>query len=69
MDTLLRNVVASTVYAVLGIVILFAAFFAVDKLTPGHLWNEILKEKNTAIAVLMGCLGIGISIIIAASIH
>ena len=69
MDILLKNVLASTVYAVLGIVILMAAFMAVDRLTPGHLWNEILQEKNSAIAVLMGCLGIGISIIIAASIH
>ncbi|MBI3790830.1 MAG: DUF350 domain-containing protein [Gemmatimonadetes bacterium] len=69
MDTLLKNVVASSVYAVLGIVILFVAFWVVDRLTPGHLWNEILKDKNSAIAILMGCLGIGISIIIAASIH
>ena len=69
MDTLLKNATASIVYAVLGIVILLGAFMAVDKLTPGHLWNEILQQKNTAIAILMGCLGIGISIIIAASIH
>ena len=69
MDILLKNVTASIIYAVLGIVILLGAFMAVDKLTPGHLWNEILQQKNTAIAILMGCLGIGISIIIAASIH
>ncbi len=69
MDILLKNVTASVVYAVLGIVILLGAFVAVDKLTPGHLWNEILQQKNSAIAILMGCLGIGISIIIAASIH
>ncbi len=69
MDTLVKNVTASVVYAVLGIVILFGTFVAVDKLTPGHLWNEILQQKNMAIAVLMGCMGIGISIIIAASIH
>lgn len=69
METLGKNVIASLIYAVLGIVILLGAFVVVDKLTPGHLWNEILREKNTAIAILMGCLGIGISIIIAASIH
>lgn len=69
MDILLKNVTASIIYAVLGIIILLGAFVAVDKLTPGHLWNEILQQKNSAIAILMGCLGIGISIIIAASIH
>ena len=69
MDILLKNATASIVYAVLGIVILLGAFVVIDKLTPGHLWNEILQQKNMAIAILMGCLGIGISIIIAASIH
>ena len=69
MDTLLKNILASTTYAILGIVILLGASIVVDRLTPGHLWTEILKEKNTAIAILMGCLGIGVSIIIAASIH
>jgi uncharacterized membrane protein YjfL (UPF0719 family) len=49
--------------------LLLVAFITVDRLTPGDLWNEILREKNSAIAILMGCLGIGISIIIAASIH
>ena len=69
METLGKNIVASLIYAVLGIVVLLGAFMAVDRLTPGDLWMEVLKEKNQAVAVLMGCLGIGISIIIAASIH
>ena len=69
MDNLLRNGAAVVIYAVLGIVIYITAFIVVDKITPGHLWNELLEKRNTAIALFMGALGIGISIIIAASIH
>jgi putative membrane protein len=69
MENLLRNSAAVVIYAVLGIVIYILAFMVVDKITPGHLWNELLEKRNTAIALFMGALGIGISIIIAASIH
>ena len=69
MDNLLRNSASVVIYSVLGIVVYIAAFVLVDKITPGHLWGELLEKRNTAIALFMGALGIGISIIIAASIH
>ena len=69
MGNLLRNGAAVVIYALLGIAIYITAFIVVDKITPGNLWNELLEKRNTAIALFMGALGIGISIIIAASIH
>jgi uncharacterized membrane protein YjfL (UPF0719 family) len=57
------------VYSVLGIVIFAVAFAAVDKLTPYHLWKEIVEDKNVALAVLIGALSIGMCIIIAAAVH
>jgi putative membrane protein len=57
------------VYSVLGIVIFAVAFAAVDKLTPYHLWKEIVEDKNIALAVLIGALSIGMCIIIAAAVH
>ena len=69
MDNLLRNGAAVVIYAVLCIVIYITAFIVVDKITPGNLWNELLEKRNTAIALFMGAMGIGLSIIIAASIH
>jgi uncharacterized membrane protein YjfL (UPF0719 family) len=41
----------------------------VDRLTPYHLWKEIVDEKNTALAIVVGALAIGISIIISAAIR
>jgi putative membrane protein len=67
--TLLSNFVAAVVFALLGIVILFGSFFMIDRLTPYTLWKEIIDEHNTALAILIGALALGISIIVAAAIH
>ena len=67
--TLLSNVVAAIVFAVIGIVILFGSFVAIDRLTPDALWKEIIDDHNTALAILIGAVALGISIIVAAAIH
>jgi uncharacterized membrane protein YjfL (UPF0719 family) len=68
MNDLVPNLLAALVYSLLGIVILVLALVAIDRLTPGTMWKEIVEEHNTALAVLMGALAIGISIVIAAAI-
>jgi uncharacterized membrane protein YjfL (UPF0719 family) len=45
------------------------AFWIIDRATPYHLWNEIVHDKNLALAVLLGAMSIGICIIIAAAVH
>jgi putative membrane protein len=54
---------------VLGILIFALAFVLIDKLTPYHLWKEIVEDKNVALAILIGALSIGMCIIIAAAVH
>lgn len=66
---LLSNIVAAIVFAVIGILIFALAFVALDRATPATLWREIIEEHNTALAVLIGFMALGISIIIAAAIH
>ncbi len=68
MTDITSNLLAALIYAVVGILILIIAFVLVDRLTPGSLWKEIIEEKNTALAVMMGSISIGISIVIAAAI-
>ena len=63
------QLVAAAVYALAGVLILVFSFVIIDKATPGNLWKEIIEEKNTAVAVLMGMMAVAIAIIIAASIH
>ena len=62
-------VLSAIVFAFLGIVIFWVAFVAIDKLTPYHLWKEIIEEHNTALAIVVGAMSLGICIIIAAAIH
>ena len=68
MDDLLRNLGAAAVYALLGIVLFALAFFAIERMTPGTLWRELIDEHNTALAIVVGAMAIGVSIIIAAAI-
>jgi uncharacterized membrane protein YjfL (UPF0719 family) len=63
------NVANAIVYAAIGIVIFAGAFLIIDKVTPYHLWKEIVQEHNTALAILLGAMSLGICIIIASAIH
>jgi uncharacterized membrane protein YjfL (UPF0719 family) len=67
--TLIANLSNATVFALLGILVFAIAFLVMDKLTPYHLWKEIVQEHNMALAILVGALSLGICIIIAAAIH
>ena len=69
MTDLMPNLIAALVYAALGIVIFIFAFILLDRLTPGSLWKEIIEEHNVALAVMVGGISIGISIVIAAAIY
>jgi uncharacterized membrane protein YjfL (UPF0719 family) len=62
------NLVAAVVFALLGIVVFVGAFAVLDRMTPYALWKEIVEEQNVALAVLVGAISLGISLIIAAAI-
>ena len=59
----------SVLYAVIGIVLLALFFVIVDKLTPYHLWTEIVDKKNVALAIVLGAVCIAVGLIVAAAVH
>ena len=65
----LGNIISALVFALIGILVFVLAFLFMDKLTPYHLWKEIVQEHNMALAILVGAMSIGICIIIASAIH
>ncbi|MGV3515506.1 DUF350 domain-containing protein [Luteitalea sp.] len=67
--TLLSNLISALVFAGLGISVFLLTFLVIDRLTPYTLWREIIDEHNTALAVLIGAVALGMSLIIAAAIH
>jgi uncharacterized membrane protein YjfL (UPF0719 family) len=60
---------SSLLYSFIGVFIFWVLFLLIDKLTPYHLWKEIIEEKNTALAIVVGGIAVGICIIVAAAIH
>jgi putative membrane protein len=60
---------SALVFSGAGLVILFLAFFILEKLTPENLWKEIVEKKNLAVAVLIGMFILGMAHIIASSIR
>ena len=69
MGVQLSSVVNAILYAAIGIVIFAGAFLVIDKVTPYNLWKEIVQEHNTALAILLGAMSLGICVIIAAAVH
>src|SRR5208282_2036812 len=65
----IANIVSALVFTILGILVFIVAFIVMDKVTPYHLWKEIVQEHNMALAILVGAMSIGICIIIASAIH
>ena len=63
------SILNAAVYSALGIILFILSFLLVDKLTPYHLWDEIVRNKNLALAVLLGAMSIGICMIIASAVH
>lgn len=59
----------AVVYSILGIVIFSLAFAIIDRMTPYDLWKEICENRNTALAIMIGAMSIGVCIIIAAAVH
>ena len=49
--------------------IFWISFVIIDRVTPYDLWKELVKEKNVALAIVIGAMSLGICIIIAAAIH
>jgi putative membrane protein len=57
------------IFSTLGVAIFWAAFILIDKITPYNLWQEIVKERNQALATVVAAMCLGIAIIVAAAVH
>jgi uncharacterized membrane protein YjfL (UPF0719 family) len=66
---LLTNMLAALVFAAIGIAVFAISFIVLDRMTPYSLWKEIVEKQNTALAMLIGLVSLGLGLIIAAAIH
>ena len=69
MDINMQQFANSLIYSLLGVVVFWVSFIIIDKITPYDLWGEINREKNVALAIVVGAMCLGIAIIVASAIH
>lgn len=65
--TMLKHMISVWVFGLSGIALLYVGYFIFDKLTPGiHFTRELVENRNIAVAIVLGCLLLGVSFIVAA---
>ena len=60
--------VLTIIYSLLGLVFFGIGYLLFDKLTPFSVRKEIEHDQNTALAIIIGAVIIGLAIIVAAAI-
>jgi putative membrane protein len=66
---MINLVVTSLVFSLIGIALFGLTFFIIVKASPFSIRKEIEEDQNTALAILIGSVIIGISLIVAAAVH
>ena len=64
-----RPVVDSVIYSVLGSIILFACFWALEKILPFSIAKEIEHDQNVGLGIVLAAFILGIAIIISSAIR
>jgi putative membrane protein len=56
-------------YVLLGLMLFALAFYVIQKVTPFSIRKEIEEDQNTALAVVIGSIILGIAYIVGSAIH
>ena len=65
----LHTFLVTLAYTVFGLVIFGVAFWLITKLVPFSIRKVIEDDQNTALAIVIGAVLLGLAIIIASTIH
>ena len=68
MDKLLPVLLTTVIFVAIGLVVFAIAFFIVVLVAPFSVKKEIEEDQNTALAIIIGALIIGVALIISAAI-
>lgn len=64
-----EQLVASAVYAALGLIVFAIAWKVAEKLLPFNLIKELTEDDNVAVGIVMAAVILGLALIIASAIH
>ena len=62
-------VLQTIVWVFVGVVVFALAFWVMAKLSPFSIRKEIEQDQNSAMAIIMAAVILGIALIVAAAIH
>jgi len=65
---LTKSLLLTFAYSVLGIAVFAVSFALIAKIAPFSLRKEIEEDQNVALAILIGAVILGLSIIIASAV-
>ena len=69
LDELLPVLTTTVIFVAIGLIVFAVAFFIVVLVAPFSVKKEIEEDQNTALAVIIGALIIGIAMIISSAIQ
>ena len=69
MDSMVKTLVSALAFSALGIMLFALAFLIIVKVTPFSLRKEIEEDQNTALAIIIASVILGIALIVSAAIH
>jgi putative membrane protein len=68
-ENLIKAVIGTLVFVAVGLLVFLLAFVLITKLTPFSIRKEIEDDQNTALAIVIGSVILGLAWIISAAIH
>ena len=63
-----NTILATLLYTGIGVAIFLAAFYVIVKVTPFSIRKEIEEDQNTALAIVIGAVIIGLALIVSATV-
>ena len=67
-DKLGEALIASAAFSAVGLIVFAIAFLVMGKLSPFSLRKEIEQDQNTALAIIMGAVIIGMALIVSSAV-
>jgi putative membrane protein len=65
----MHAVLGSVVFSLVGMVFFGISFVIVQKVTPFSIRKEIEEDHNTALAIVLASIIIGLAMIVSAAVH
>ncbi|MFL5562837.1 MAG: DUF350 domain-containing protein [Gemmatimonadaceae bacterium] len=62
-------IVVNFLYAILGVVLMYASYRIIDALTPEMDFRDELKKGNIAVAIFIAALFLSIAIVVAGALN